>query len=86
MNTSVNLTKRVKSAEGWRYYPAVMSANGRIRPDWVVVDVKTVREEKFSEGTYYLDQMETARASVSGWRSARPQSRLRMQRSAKRPN
>lgn len=58
MNTSVNLTKRVKTAEGWRYYPAVVSANGRIRPDWVVVDVKTGREEKFSEGTYCLDWTE----------------------------
>jgi Site-specific recombinase XerD len=35
-----------------------MSVNGRVRPDWVVVDVKTGREERIPGGTYYLDWTE----------------------------
>jgi len=35
-----------------------MSVNGRVRPDWVVVDVKTGREQRISGGTYYLDWTE----------------------------
>ena len=48
----VNLTKRVKVGDGLRYCPAVISANGRVKPDWVVVDGT---EEKHPEGAYYLE-------------------------------
>jgi hypothetical protein len=47
MNLRVNLTKRVRTAEGLRYCPVVESANGRIKPDWVAVDGQ---EEKHPEG------------------------------------
>ena len=52
MNVRVNLTKRVRTAEGYRYLPAAVSANGRIKPEWVLVDGK---EQRFPDGTYYLD-------------------------------
>jgi len=55
MNLRVNLTKRVQAAEGLRYCPVVESANGRIKPDWVMVDG---REEKHPEGAYYLEWRE----------------------------
>jgi hypothetical protein len=34
MNRDVNVTKRVKTPQGLRYRRVVLSANGRIRPDW----------------------------------------------------
>ncbi|MFZ3214105.1 MAG: hypothetical protein WA188_21565 [Terriglobales bacterium] len=52
MNREVNLTKRVRTADGSRFCPVVLSANGRVKPDWVLVDG---REERHPEGNYYLD-------------------------------
>src|SRR5215471_18553538 len=40
---SVNLTKRVQTARGMRYFPVAVSANGRVKPDVVLV---TGREER----------------------------------------
>ena len=60
MNLLVNLTKRVKTAEGLRYCPVVESANGRIKPDWVVVDGQ---EEKHPEGAYYIEWREGGKRS-----------------------
>ena len=55
MNREVNCTKRVKTPQGLRYCPVVLSANGRIRPDWVLVNGK---EERHPEGAYYLEWRE----------------------------
>ena len=52
MNIRVNLTKRVNTSEGMRYCPALVAANGRIKPDWVFLDGKEVRHP---EGAYYID-------------------------------
>jgi hypothetical protein len=52
MNIRVNLTKRVNTLEGMRYCPAIVAANGRIKPDWVFMDGKDVRHP---EGAYYID-------------------------------
>jgi integrase/recombinase XerD len=38
--------------EGKRYCPVVVGPNGRIKPDWVMVND---RQEKHPEGAYYLD-------------------------------
>ena len=51
----VNLTKRVMVNGGLRYCPVVEAANGRIRPDVVMVDGK---EERHPEGSYYIDYRE----------------------------
>lgn len=56
MNRDVNVTKRIKTPQGLRYCPVVLSANGRIRPDWVVVNGA---EERHPEGSYYLEWRET---------------------------
>src|ERR1700746_2924635 len=54
-NREVNLTKRVKTAKGWRYCRVVLSANGRVKPDVVIVNKK---EEKHLGGAYYLEWRE----------------------------
>jgi integrase/recombinase XerD len=52
---SVNLTKRVQTANGMRYRPVAQSANGRVKPDVVLVNGK---EERHPEGAYYLEWRE----------------------------
>lgn len=55
---SVNLTKRVQAPNGMRYFPVAVSANGRVKPDVVVVNG---REERHPEGAYYLEWRENGR-------------------------
>jgi integrase/recombinase XerD len=54
----VNLTKRVITSRGMRYCPVVMSANGRVKPDLVVVNGQP---ERHPEGAYYLEWRENGR-------------------------
>lgn len=58
MSFRVNLTKRVKMGAVDRYCPVVESGNGRIKPDWVVIDGK---EERVAGGSYYLDWTENGK-------------------------
>jgi len=63
MNREVNLTKRVQTPYGWRYCRVVLSANGRVKPDLVVVNGK---QECHKEGAYYLEWREgTKRVRLS---------------------
>ncbi len=55
MNREVNLTKRVQTPHGWRYCTVVLSANGRVKPDLVIVKGK---QETHKEGAYYLEWRE----------------------------
>jgi integrase/recombinase XerD len=57
-NRQVNLTKRVQTPHGMRYCPVVLSANGRVKPDYVHVNG---HEERHSEGAYYLEWREGAK-------------------------
>ena len=36
-NLECNLTKRVQTTKGWRYCRVVLSTNGRVKPDLVIV-------------------------------------------------
>jgi integrase len=54
-NRQVNLTKRVQTPHGMRYCAVVLSANGRVKPDVVIVNGK---EERHPEGAYYLEWRE----------------------------
>lgn len=54
-NHQVNLTKRVLTPAGKRYCPVVISANGRVKPDYVLVDG---HEERHPEGAYYIEWYE----------------------------
>jgi integrase/recombinase XerD len=54
----VNLTKRVQTPRGMRYCAVVLSPNGRVKPDLVLVEG---RPEKHSEGAYYLEWREKGR-------------------------
>ncbi len=48
----VNLTKRIRTSTGLRYCPVVLSANGRVKPDAVLVNGKP---ERHPEGAYYIE-------------------------------
>ena len=54
----VNLTKRVRTSKGLRYCPVVLSPNGRVKPDLVVVNGQP---ERHVEGAYYLEWRENGR-------------------------
>src|SRR6266853_312134 len=58
MNREVNLTKRVQTPHGWRYCTVVLSANGRVKPDLVIVNGK---QELHKEGAYYLEWRDGAK-------------------------
>jgi integrase/recombinase XerD len=55
MNKEVNLTKRVKTPSGLRFCPVVLADNGRVKPDYVLVDG---RKERHTEGSYYIEWYE----------------------------
>jgi integrase/recombinase XerD len=57
-NREVNLTKRIQTPHGMRYCRVVLSANGRVKPDVVIVDCKP---ETHKEGAYYLEWREGAK-------------------------
>ncbi len=54
----VNLTKRVRTSKGLRYCPVVLSANGRVKPDLVIVDRQ---QQRHPEGASYLEWRENGR-------------------------
>jgi integrase/recombinase XerD len=58
VNRQCNLTKRIQTSKGPRYCPVVLSANGRIKPDVVLVGD---REERHPEGAYYISWYEGKR-------------------------
>ena len=55
VNREVNLTKRIKTPQGLRFCPVVISANGRVKPDYVLIGGK---EQRHPEGAYYLEWRE----------------------------
>ena len=81
----VNLTKRIDTPEGRRYYPAIIAANRRAKPNWVLVNR---RPEKQESGVNYLEWYENGkrkRLSLAEIQtrpiSARSESRLNCERS-----
>ncbi len=76
----VNITKRIDTPEGNSYCPVVVGPNGRIKPDWAIVND---RQEKHPEGAYYLDWNEDGkrrRMSVGTDAATACNSRARKQR------
>lgn len=51
MNREVSASKRVRTEKGLRYCPVVIAGNGRIKPDYVLVNGKP---ERHPEGSYYI--------------------------------
>jgi hypothetical protein len=47
----VNLTKRVQTSKGMRYCPVVVSPNGRVKPDLVVVCPTSAEMGQFETGS-----------------------------------
>ncbi|MGA7893206.1 MAG: hypothetical protein WCA49_08280, partial [Candidatus Sulfotelmatobacter sp.] len=58
MNRECSVSKRVQTPQGVRYCPVVLSANGRIKPDAVLVSGK---EQRHPEGAYYISWYEGKR-------------------------
>jgi integrase len=58
VNRECNVTKRIQTIKGPRYCTVVLSANGRIKPDVVLVED---REERHPEGAYYISWYEGKR-------------------------
>jgi hypothetical protein len=53
VNREVNLTKRIRLSDGTtRFCTVLLAANGRVKPDYVLVDGKP---EHHPEGRYYID-------------------------------
>ena len=79
-NREVNLTKRVETPHGWRYCRVLLSANGRVKPDVVVVNGQ---EERHHEGAYYLEWREGAkRVRLSVGKDAADASARRLRKEA----
>jgi integrase/recombinase XerD len=79
-NRECNVTKRVKTPNGLRYCRVVLAANGRIKPDVVIVDGK---EQKHPEGAYYLEWRErTKRVRLSVGNDATEASSRRLKKEA----
>ena len=61
MNTQskeVNLLKRIKTADGWYFFPAALTAKGYVRSDVVLVKGN---QERHSEGMYYIEFRENGK-------------------------
>jgi len=79
-NREVNLTKRVETQRGMRYCSVVLSANGRVKPDLVLV---TGKPERHPEGAYYLEWREGAkRVRLSVGKNAADASARRLRKEA----
>lgn len=79
-NRQVNLTKRVQTPCGMRYCPVALSANGRVRPDYVLVNG---HEERHPEGAYYLEWREgTRRVRLSVGKDAQDAATRRLRKEA----
>ena len=56
-NSTVTLLRRVKAEAGWRYYPAAYAANGKVKPNVVIVNGQEVKHKtgfyglRFYEGS-----------------------------------
>ena len=84
-NRKVNLTKRVQIDGGSRYCPVVLAANGRVKPDVVLIDGKP---ERHAEGAYYLEWRENGKrvrlsAGKDGGEAAAQQRRKEAELNAK---
>jgi integrase/recombinase XerD len=79
-NRQVNLTKRVQTLQGTRYCPVVLSANGRVKPDYVYVNG---HQELHPEGAYYLEWREgTKRVRLSVGKDAQDAAAKRLRKEA----
>jgi integrase/recombinase XerD len=80
VNRQVNLTKRIRTSAGLRYCPVVLSANGRVKPDAVLVNG---RPERHTEGAYYLEWSEgSKRVRLSVGKDAADASARRLRKEA----
>ena len=78
MHREVNLTKRVQTPHGMRYRAVVLSANGRVKPDVVLVNGKP---ERHLEGAYYIEWHDNGkRIRLSAGKDAADASAMRLRK------
>jgi integrase/recombinase XerD len=76
----VNLTKRIQASKGPRYCPVVLSPNGRVKPDLVIVNGQ---QERHTEGAYYLEWRESGkRVRLSVGKDAQDAAARRLRKNA----
>ena len=68
-NSKVALLRRVRTDAGWRYFPAAYSANGKVKPEVVVVAGKEV---KHPTGYYALRYYEGPKLIIEALKNASP--------------
>jgi hypothetical protein len=73
----VNLTKRVQTSKGLRYCTVALSANGRVKPDLVIVNGQ---QERHSEGGTISNGVRMADGCVCRLGRMRPTPSARRQR------
>ena len=79
-NREVNLTKRIQTSTGLRYCPVVLSANGRVKPDVVLVNGIS---ERHPEGCYQLEWREgSKRVRISVGKNAADADAQRLRKEA----
>jgi integrase len=79
-NREVNLTKRIQTPRGTRYCPVVLSTNGRVKPDIVLING---HEERHPEGAYYLEWREgSKRVRLSVGKDAQDAAARRLRKEA----
>jgi integrase/recombinase XerD len=52
--SKVNITKRIKTESGWRFCTPAFAANGKLKPNVVLIDGE---EQTHAEGRYYIDYL-----------------------------
>lgn len=68
-NSKVALVRRVRTAAGWRYFPAACAANGKVKPEVVIVAEKEV---KHPTGYYVLRYYEGPKLIFEPLKKAAP--------------
>jgi integrase len=68
-NSKVALLRRVRTNEGWRYYPAAYAANGKVKPEVVIV---AGQEVKHPTGYYALRYYQGTKLLFEALKDASP--------------
>ena len=68
-NSKVALVRRVRTDAGWRYFPAAYAANGKVKPEVVIVAGKEV---KHPTGYYALRYYEGPKLIFESLKNASP--------------
>jgi integrase len=66
-NSTVTLLRRVKTEAGWRYYPAAYAANGKVKPNVVLVNGQEVKHKTGFYGLRYYEGCQDKSRECEKW-------------------